>query len=55
LIATPMTPEPPLFDAACPQAFKLPQESFVLASGAADVLENARIVATLPKRWPTPP
>ena len=47
LIATPMTPEPPLFDAACPQAFKLPQESFVLASGAADVLENAQISATL--------
>ena len=47
LIATPMTPEPPLFDAACPQAFKLPQESFVLASGAADVLENAQIAATL--------
>ena len=47
LIATPMTPEPSLFDAACPQAFKLPQESFVLASGAADVLENAQIAATL--------
>ena len=47
LIATPMTPEPSLFDAACPQAFKLPQESFVLASGAADVLENAQISATL--------
>ena len=47
LIETPMTPEPPPFDAAHPQAFVLPQESFVLASGAADVLENARIVATL--------
>lgn len=47
LIATPMTENPPLFDAAEPQDFKLPEESFVLASGAADVLENARIVATL--------
>ncbi|VEH87156.1 tRNA/rRNA methyltransferase [Neisseria animaloris] len=47
LIATPMTENPPLFDAAKPQDFKLPEESFVLASGAADVLENARIVATL--------
>ncbi|MDO5639499.1 MAG: RNA methyltransferase [Neisseria sp.] len=47
LIATPMTPEPPVFDAAAAAAFKLPEESFVLASGAADVLENARIVATL--------
>lgn len=47
LIATPMTENPPVFDAAKPQDFKLPEESFVLASGAADVLENARIVATL--------
>ncbi|WP_425316026.1 RNA methyltransferase [Uruburuella testudinis] len=47
LITTPMTPEPPAFDSANPQAFELPQESFVLASGAADVLENARITATL--------
>ena len=46
-IVTPMTPEPPVFDRANPQAFKLPEESFVLASGAADVLERARIVATL--------
>lgn len=47
LIATPMTSVPPLFDAAQPQEFRLPEESFVLASGACDVLENARIVATL--------
>ncbi|MBF0802956.1 MULTISPECIES: RNA methyltransferase [Neisseria] len=47
LIATPVTKEPPVFDAADPQSFRLPEESFVLASGAADVLENARITATL--------
>ncbi|MCP2041706.1 tRNA/rRNA methyltransferase [Neisseria sp. HSC-16F19] len=48
LMATPMTAEPPVFDAACPQDFRLPEESFILASGARDVLENARIVADLP-------
>ncbi len=47
LIATPVTPEPPLFDADNIQAFRLPEESFVLASGAKDLLENARITATL--------
>ncbi|KLT72745.1 RNA methyltransferase [Neisseria arctica] len=47
LIATPMTPEPPVFDSANVQNFVLPEESFVLASGAADVLERARIVADL--------
>lgn len=47
LMATPMTPKPSVF---CPEAaagFQLPEESFILASGAADVLENARIVADL--------
>ena len=47
LMATPVTVAPPVFDAANPAAFRLPEESFVLASGAADVLEEARIVATL--------
>ena len=47
LMATPMTPQPPAFDAAKPQDFTLPEESFILASGAADVLESAKIVATL--------
>ncbi len=47
LMATPMTPNPPLFCADSPQNFRLPEESFVLASGAKDVLENARITATL--------
>lgn len=47
LIATPVTENPPVFDAADPQSFRLPEESFVLASGAADVLENASIAATL--------
>ncbi len=47
LMQTPMTAEPPLFDAQNAAAFRLPEESFILASGAADVLENARIVATL--------
>ena len=42
IMATPMTPE---------QAadFRLPEESFVLSSGARDVLERAKIVATLPE------
>ncbi|MDO4998595.1 MAG: RNA methyltransferase [Neisseria sp.] len=47
LMQTPMTSEPPAFDPAMPSAFHLPEESFVLASGAADVLENAKIFATL--------
>ena len=47
LMATPMTPEPPAFDAAQAAAFRLPEESFILASGARDVLEQAQIVATL--------
>ena len=49
LMATSMTAEPPPFDVENPAAFKLPEESFILASGAADVLERARIVATLPE------
>lgn len=47
LMNTPMTPNAPQFDPACPQRFRLPEESFILASGAADVLENAVITATL--------
>ncbi|MDO5059147.1 MAG: RNA methyltransferase [Neisseria sp.] len=47
LMQTPMTAEPPVFDPENAAAFKLPEESFILASGATDVLENAKIVATL--------
>lgn len=47
LMATPMTENPPVFDPQNPQAFQLPEESFTLASGAADVLKNVKIVATL--------
>lgn len=47
LMQTPMTPHPPSFDPENPSAFHLPEESFILASGARDVLEKARIVATL--------
>ena len=47
LIATPMTPVVPEFNPEAVSDFSLPEESFVLASGAKDVLENARIVATL--------
>ncbi|MBP6553646.1 MAG: RNA methyltransferase [Vitreoscilla sp.] len=47
LIATPMTPVAPEFNVEAVSEFSLPEESFVLASGAKDVLENARIVATL--------
>lgn len=49
LMATPMTPEPPVFSAEKALDFVLPEESFILASGASDVLENAKIVATLPE------
>ena len=42
-----MTENPPVFDPEHPQSFKLPEESFILASGAADVLENATIAASL--------
>lgn len=47
LMQTPMTSDPAKFDYANPTSFVLPEESFILASGARDVLENARIVATL--------
>lgn len=47
LMATPMTPNPPIFDAEQMDSFRLPEESFILASGARDVLENARMVASL--------
>ena len=49
IMATPMTPEPPEFIAEHAAAFRLPEESFVLSSGARDVLERAQIVATLPE------
>lgn len=49
IMATPMTPEPPEFIAEQAEQFVLPEESFILASGAVDVLENAKIVATLPE------
>lgn len=47
LMATPMTENPPVFNPDDVQSFALPEESFILASGAADVLHNAEIVATL--------
>lgn len=47
LIKTPMTAEPPIFDTEKIDQFKLPEESYILASGATDVLDNAKIVATL--------
>lgn len=47
LMATPMTGKPPVFDATAQDEFRLPEESFVLASGAADVLEEAQVCATL--------
>jgi len=49
IMATPMTPDPPEFIAEQATDFRLPEESFVLSSGARDVLENAKIVATLPE------
>lgn len=53
LMATPMTPVPPVFDAQNIESFRLPEESFILASGACDVLENALIVADLPSALST--
>ena len=47
IISTPMTPEPPVFDKTDVQSFRLPEESFILATGAANLLENANIVSTL--------
>ncbi|MBR6026250.1 MAG: RNA methyltransferase [Neisseriaceae bacterium] len=47
LIATPMTPNPPQYNPQ--QSFSLPEESYTLASGAVDVLEQATIVNTLPE------
>lgn len=47
IMTTPMTPEPPIFNEQHINTFKLPEESFILASGAVDILENATIVANL--------
>ncbi len=47
LMETPMTPAPMAYDPAAPEGFSLPEESFILASGARDVLEQALIVPTL--------
>ncbi|PIT48072.1 RNA methyltransferase [Snodgrassella communis] len=47
LMQTPITPRPAVFDHTNPAAFVLPEESFTLASGACDVLENALIFASL--------
>ena len=47
LMSTPMTEQPPVFNPENPKDFQLPEESFILASGAADVLHNAVIAATL--------
>lgn len=47
LIATLATPTPPHFDCAYPQDFRLPEESFVLASGAKDILEKTQFFASL--------
>lgn len=47
LMQTPMTPNPPPFNPDDIAAYQLPEESFILASGARDVLEQASIVATL--------
>lgn len=49
LMVTPMTSEPPVFEAEKAADFRLPEESFILASGAVDILENAKIVASLPE------
>lgn len=45
LIATPMTQNPPEYNPG--QPFRLPDESYTLASGAVDILDNARIVPNL--------
>lgn len=45
LIATPMTQNPPEYSPD--QPFRLPDESYTLASGAVDILDNARIVPNL--------
>ena len=37
LMSTPMTGQPPVFNPENPQDFQLPEESFILASGASDV------------------
>lgn len=49
LMTTPMTPTPSVFDPQRMSDFQLPEESFILASGASDILEQAQIVATLPE------
>lgn len=47
LMQTPMTPDPPRFNPNKPDTFNLPEESYILASGARDVLKKARIESSL--------
>ena len=49
IMATPMTPEPPKFIAEQAEQFVLPEESFILASGAVDVLETPKLLPLCPK------
>ncbi|QRN41851.1 MAG: RNA methyltransferase [Neisseriaceae bacterium] len=47
IIATSQTPNPPLFDRNNPDTFTIPEESFILASGAKDILTQAQFFSTL--------
>lgn len=47
IMVTPATPIAPIFNANEPTKFSIPEESFVLASGAKDVLEEAQIYSSL--------
>lgn len=47
LMQTPITTNPPVFHADAVEDFQLPEESFILASGAKDILEQASVVSTL--------
>ncbi|PZO93170.1 MAG: RNA methyltransferase [Haemophilus parainfluenzae] len=41
LIKTPLTDNPPVFNPSDPGSFRLPEESYILSSGARDVLDSA--------------
>ncbi|MFH4355502.1 MAG: RNA methyltransferase [Neisseriaceae bacterium] len=47
LMVTPVTPDPPEFIPEKIEHFKLPEESFILAAGAKELLNQATIVSSL--------
>lgn len=47
LIKTPLTENPPVFNSNDPGSFRLPEESYILSSGARDVLNHVTLYSDL--------